>query len=135
MQGDVAKHLLVMHVPGLSFIGWASGAKDEPLALGPKIGLHGGMPLLPVKTGTILLRALDIVVIPVGKSMESASECDNGQVKMEIHLAPVKALCLQLYSRLGYNRCTWLPDCAWWLWCGCAGAQLGAHCPPQRQAN
>ena len=48
--------------------------------------------LEPVKMGTILLRALDMVVDPVVKSTKSASECDNGQAKMEVHLAPVKAL-------------------------------------------
>src|SRR5579863_3573759 len=37
--------------------------------------------LEPVKTGTILSRALDMVVDPVVKSTKSASECDNGQAK------------------------------------------------------
>ena len=65
--------------------------------------------------GTILSRVLDMVVNPVVKSTKSASECDNGQAKMEVHLAPVKALCLQLYSRLGHNQRTSLLDCTWWL--------------------
>ena len=48
--------------------------------------------LEPVKMGTILSRALDMVVNPVVKSTKSASECNNGQAKMEVHLVPVKAL-------------------------------------------
>ena len=33
-----------------------------------------------------------MVVDPVVKSTKSASECNNGQAKMKVHLAPVKAL-------------------------------------------
>ena len=48
--------------------------------------------LEPVKTGTILSRALDMVVNPVVESTKSASECDNRQARKEVHLAPVKPL-------------------------------------------
>ena len=32
-------------------IGGLGSTVNKPLALGPKVGLHGGMPLLPVRTG------------------------------------------------------------------------------------
>ena len=43
--------------------------------------------------------------------MESASECDIGQAKRKVHLVLVKALCQQLYSRLGHNWHNLAPDC------------------------
>ena len=48
MQGGVAERLLIVLIPGVEFISGTRGTKDEPLALGPKVGLHGSMPLLPV---------------------------------------------------------------------------------------
>ena len=48
IQGDITKHLFIILISGVIFISGARGTKNEPLALGPKIGLHCGMPLLPV---------------------------------------------------------------------------------------
>ena len=48
MQGDITKHLLIILVPGVIFISRVRGTENEPLALGPEIGLHGSVPLLPV---------------------------------------------------------------------------------------
>ena len=48
MQGDITKRLLIIFIPGVKLISGARGTEDEPLALGPKVGLHGSMPLLPV---------------------------------------------------------------------------------------
>ena len=48
VQGDVAEHFLIVLIPGVELVGRARGAENKPLALGPKVGLHGGMPLLPV---------------------------------------------------------------------------------------
>ena len=47
-QGDVAEGLLIMFIPGIMVLVRTGGAIDEPLALGPEVGLHGGAPLLPV---------------------------------------------------------------------------------------
>ena len=47
-QGDVAKGLFVVLVPQVMLVSGLSSDVDEPLALGPKVGLHGGVPLLPV---------------------------------------------------------------------------------------
>ena len=51
LQGDVAKCLLIVLVPQFMLIGRLGGTINKPLALGPEIGLHGGVPLLPVETG------------------------------------------------------------------------------------
>jgi len=51
VQGDVTKCSLGVVVPVLSVImaiGGLSHQVNEPLALCPEVGLHGGMPLLPV---------------------------------------------------------------------------------------
>ena len=48
MQGDVTKHFFSVLISGIVVICRLQGAIDEPLALGLEIGLHGGMPLLPV---------------------------------------------------------------------------------------
>ena len=47
-QGDVAECLLVMFIPQVMLIGRLGGTVNKSLALGPEVGLHGGMPLLPV---------------------------------------------------------------------------------------
>ena len=47
-QGDVTEHLLIILIPGVKFISRVRGTEDKPLALGPKVDLHGGVPLLPV---------------------------------------------------------------------------------------
>ena len=47
-QGDISECLLVVLVPGVKLVSQIRGTKNKPLALGPKVGLHGGMPLLPV---------------------------------------------------------------------------------------
>ena len=51
VQSDVPKHFFVILIPGLIFISRARGTKNKPLALGPKVGLHSSMPLLPVGAG------------------------------------------------------------------------------------
>ena len=48
MQGSITKRLLIVLVPGVMLLIGTSGAIDKPLALGPEVGLHGGVPLLPV---------------------------------------------------------------------------------------
>ena len=48
MQGDITERLLIVLVPGVELISRTRSTENEPLALGPKVGLHGGMPLLPV---------------------------------------------------------------------------------------
>ena len=95
MQGDITECFLVALVP-------------------PKVDLHGGIPLLPVGAS----EDRDHLVESTGhsdnscwESMESASECDIGQRKKGIHLVLVKALCQQLYSRLGHSWHNWSPDC------------------------
>ena len=47
-QGDITERLLIMLIPGVGLISGTGSTEDEPLALGPKVGLHGGVPLLPV---------------------------------------------------------------------------------------
>ena len=50
-QGDISTEcFLIVLVPAVCFISGVGSTMDEPLALGPKIGLHGGVPLLPVGT-------------------------------------------------------------------------------------
>ena len=99
LQGDVAKGLLVMFVPGIMVLIGMGSAIDKPLAFGPEVGLHGSAPLLPVGTsedGNHLVKSTGHGDRFCWESMESASECDIGQTRREVHLAPVKALCLQL---------------------------------------
>ena len=51
MQGDVTECSLGAVVPVLlviMVIGRLSGQVNEPLPLGPEVGLHGSVPLLPV---------------------------------------------------------------------------------------
>ena len=48
MQGDIAEHFLSVLIPSFMVISRARSTKNEPLALGPEVGLHGGVPLLPV---------------------------------------------------------------------------------------
>ena len=40
-----------MLIPSIVLLIGVGGAIDKPLALGPKVGLHGSMPLLPVGAG------------------------------------------------------------------------------------
>ena len=49
-QGDITECFLVVLVPVVCLISGSSGTVDEPLALGPEVGLHGSVPLLPVGT-------------------------------------------------------------------------------------
>ena len=51
MQGDVTKCFLIMLILAVCLISGLSSTKDKPLALGPKIGLHGSVPLLSVGAG------------------------------------------------------------------------------------
>src|SRR5207245_4443103 len=89
-QGDVTERFLIMLIPGFVVGGRLLSAIDKPLALGPKVGLHRGMPLLPVGAS----ENRDHFVESAGhsedscwESTESASECDNGQVEKEEHLS------------------------------------------------
>jgi len=53
VQGDVTERSLGVVIPVLVVICIVGGTYirvNRPLALGPKVGLHGGMPLLPVGT-------------------------------------------------------------------------------------
>ena len=47
-QSDITECLLIVLIPGVKLISGTRGTENEPLVLGPKVGLHGGMPLLPV---------------------------------------------------------------------------------------
>ena len=47
-QGDITEHLLIVLIPGVILISRMRGTEDKLLTLGPEVGLHGGMPLLPV---------------------------------------------------------------------------------------
>ena len=47
-QGNVAEYLLIVLIPAFCFVSGMGSAKNEPLALSPEVGLHGGVPLLPV---------------------------------------------------------------------------------------
>src|SRR5437899_2594045 len=79
-QGDVTKRFLVMLIPGLMVRGRLLSAIDEPLALGPEVGLHRGMPLLPVgasENRDHLVKSAGHSEDSCWESMESASECDN----------------------------------------------------------
>ena len=114
-QGDITEHLFIMLIPGIMVFIRARSTEDEPLTLGPEVGLHGSVPQLPVRTG----EDQDHLVKSAGhsdkscwESTESASECNIRQAKRKVHLALVKALCQQLYSRLGNNWCNLAPDCA-----------------------
>jgi len=87
-QGDITKCSLSTVVPVVSVIVTVSGLSsqiDKPLALCPKVGLHRGVPLLPVGAS----EHRDHLVKSTGhgefcwESMESASECDNGQARKE----------------------------------------------------
>ena len=48
MQGNITERLLVVLIPGVELISGTRSTENEPLALGPEVGLHGSMPLLPV---------------------------------------------------------------------------------------
>ena len=51
MQGDITKHSLGVVIPVVLVImtvSWLGSRINEPLALCPKVGLHRGVPLLPV---------------------------------------------------------------------------------------
>ena len=50
MKGNVAQSLLVLLIPFLSIGSRTSFLIDGPLAIGPKVSLHGDMPLVPVGT-------------------------------------------------------------------------------------
>ena len=103
-----------MFVPALCFISGTGSTKNKSLALGPKVGLHGSMPLLPVgasENWDHLVKSAGHSDSSCWESMESASECNIGQERKEVHLALVKALCQQLYSRLGHNQHNLAPDC------------------------
>ena len=65
-------------------VGRLSGTVNKPLALGPEVGLHDGVPLLPVGSS----EDQDHLVESAGhgdrfcwESTESASECDIGQTR------------------------------------------------------
>ena len=84
MQGNVAEHLLIVFIQSIVLLVRAGGAINKPLALGPEVGLHGGVPLLPVRTS----KDQDHLVESAGHSenscwepMESASECNIRQAR------------------------------------------------------
>ena len=83
-QGDVTECLFIVFIPRVMFVSGLSGGVNEPLALHPEVGLHGGMPLLPVRTS----EDRDHLVKSAGhgdrlclESTESASECDIRQAR------------------------------------------------------
>ena len=86
MQGNITKCSLGVVVPVLSVvvaIGGLSTQVNKLLALCPKVGLHGSMPLLPVgasEKGNHLVKSARHVC---WESMESANECNNGQTRTE----------------------------------------------------
>jgi len=88
VQGDITKHSLGVVVPVVLVImtvSWLGSRINEPLALCPKVGLHRGVPLLPVGAS----EHGDHLVESAGhgefcwESTESASECDNRQARKE----------------------------------------------------
>jgi len=87
-QGDITKRSLGGVVPVVTVVvtvGRLSSRIDEPLALCPKVGLHRGVPLLPVgasEHGDHLVESAGHGEFCYG-STESASECDNGQTRKE----------------------------------------------------
>ena len=73
-----------MFIPAFCLISGTGSTEYEPLALGPEVGLHGSVPLLPVGAS----ENQDHLVESTGhsdkscwESMESASECDIGQTR------------------------------------------------------
>jgi len=88
VQGDVTKHSLRVVIPVVSVIvtvGRLGSQINIPLALCPKVGLHTGVPLLPVGAS----EHRDHLVESAGhgescwESMKSASECNNRQARKE----------------------------------------------------
>ena len=121
MQGDVTKHLLVMLIPGVRFISWASSTEDEPLALGPEVGLHGGMPLLPVgasENQDHLVESAGHSEIPVVSQQSQQVNATTDKEKGSTPSASESALSTAILK-------TWSQSvqCGARLQCGCAGAQ------------
>ena len=134
MQGDITECFLVMFIPAVCLIGGMGSTKHKPLALGPEVGLHGGMPLLQVGAS----EDWDHLVESAGhsskscwESTQSASECDIRQARkgntLSTSESTLSTAILKIWSQLvqlGARLCR-----------GCAVAQQGAHCPPQHQAS
>ena len=88
MQDNISECLLVMLVPGVMLLIRMGSAIDKPLALGPKVGLHGSAPLLPVQASedrNHLVKSAGHSDRFCWESMESANECDIGQARKELH--------------------------------------------------
>jgi len=87
-QGNITEHSLGVIIPVVLVIvtvGRLGSRINKPLALCLKVGLHRGVPLLPVGAS----EHGDHLVESAGhgefcwESTESANECDNGQARKE----------------------------------------------------